>query len=70
MLRTIGSMNKLLTETVLEEGRRRERDARNEALRARLREARRTGKGALGGLRGLNMEERGCANFGHVCASV
>ncbi len=70
MLRTIGSMNKLLTETVLEEGRRRERDARNEALRARLREARRTGKGALGGLRGLNMEERGCANFGNVCASV
>ena len=70
MLRTIGSMNKLLTETVLEEGRRRERDARNEALRARLREARRTGKGALGGLRGLNMEERDCANFGNVCASV
>ena len=70
MLRTIGSMNKLLTETVLEEGRRRERDARNEALRARLREARRTGKGALGGLRGLNMEERGCANFGNVRASV
>ena len=60
MMRIIGSMDKLSMDQILETLRRRERAARNAALRARLRQAR-TAEGAFSRLRsleGLNAKER------------
>ena len=60
MMRIIGSMDKLPMEQILETLRRRERAARNAALRARLRQSR-TPEGAFSRLRsleGLNAKER------------
>ena len=60
MMRIIGSMDKLSMDQILETLRRRERSARNAALRARLRQSR-TPEGAffrLRSLEGLNAKER------------
>ena len=60
MMRIIGSMDKLPMDQILETLRRRERAARNAALRARLRQSR-TPEGVFSRLRsleGLNAKER------------
>ena len=63
-MRTIGSMNKLSMEVVLNTMRRRESALRNEQLRAALQRARAAGCGTSPkDLRGLNEAERLGANF-------
>lgn len=63
-MRTIGSMNKLSMEVVLNTMRRRESVLRNERLRIALQQARAAGRGTrLKDLHGLNEAERLGVNF-------